>query len=274
MRDVLSNRPRPGLGKTTFRQALAVQRRVVVALMIREALARFGRDNLGFFWIIGEPMILTTGVMIMWSMTGMTHGHGGMSVIPFALTAYSLLTLWRHISQGSIKVMRHNAGLLFHRNVRTLDILIARTALESVGGLAAFFIAYLPYNLLGYVDTMEDPLLVIGAWLLMTWFAFAFGLIVSALSELSEAVEQFVPPILYITLPLTGAFYMVHWLPVSLQIVKWSPLVQFFEMMRCGMFGSTVPTEWDAGYLALWCLALTAVGLPLVHVAQRHIRFF
>ncbi len=240
--------------------------------MIREALGRFGHENLGFFWIIGEPMLLTCGVMAMWSLAGIDKGHG-VGVIPFALTGYSMITLWRHLTSGSVRALRASTPLLFHRKIRVLDILMARATLECVGGLAAFLISYTIFNLLGYVETMDDPLLALSAWLLMTWFSFAFSLIVAGITEIWEMTGHFIGPALYLTLPITGAFYMVHWLPeTAQQVVKWSPLVQPFEMFRAGMFGSHVPTEWSAPYLIIWCLFLTGIGLPLLEKAQRHIQ--
>ncbi|MCY1669386.1 ABC transporter permease [Rhizobium sp. SL86] len=261
--------------KTSYWAALAIQRRVISALMVREALGRFGHENLGFFWIIGEPMLMTSGVMLMWSMSGFEKGHEGVGLIPFALSGYSMLTLWRHITGKSIYALRFSAALLFHRNIRILDMLIARTVLECLGGLAAFFITYLLFNILGYMETLEDPLLVIGAWLLLTWFAFGVSLIIAGLTEMVEPVGHFVQPTLYISLPMTGSFYMLHWLPESVQgILWWSPLVQFFEMFRAGMFGSHVPTEWSVPYLAVWGLLLTSIGLPIVNHAQKHIKLY
>lgn len=260
-------------GEHGYFSALAIQRRVIGALMIREALGRFGHENLGFFWIVGEPMLMTSGVMLMWSLTGIEKGHEGIGIIPFALSGYSLLTLWRHISGKSVHALRQGAALLFHRNIRLLDVLIARAALESIGGLAAFFITYVVFNLLGYIETLEDPLLVISAWLLLTWFSFGFSLIIAGITEIVEPVGHFIPPLLYLTLPITGAFYMVHWLPESVQdLLWWSPLVQFFEMFRAGMFGSHVPTEWSVPYLVIWGLLLTSAGLPLVQKAQKHVK--
>ncbi|MBB4952181.1 capsular polysaccharide transport system permease protein [Agrobacterium vitis] len=258
--------------KQSYIRSLIIQKRVIGALMIREALGRFGHNNLGFFWIIGEPMLMTYGVMVMWTVSGIEKGHEGIGVIPFALSGYSLLTLWRHISGHSINALRNNAVLLFHRNIRLLDVLIASAVLHSIGGLAAFFITYIVFNMLGYVDTLEDPVLVVSAWLLLTWFAFGFSLIVASLTEMVEPAGHLVPPLLYVTLPFTGAFYMVHWMPVTLQdILWWSPLVQFFEMFRAGMFGSHIPTEWSVVYLVIWATVLTSIGLPMVKKAQNHV---
>lgn len=265
---------RVGSSERSFLEALRVQARVIWALMVREAMRKFGHENLGFFWILGEPLLLTLSVMLMWSVIQGKNGHGhSIGIIPFALTSYTMLTLWRHVVQGSVHAMRNNAGLFFHRNVRFLDILIAKCALEGLGGGAAFMVAYIPLALFGVVEPIDDPLLLIGGWLMMTWFAFAFGLTLAALSEISEPVERFVAPIMYVTLPLTGGFYMVEWLPETAQkIVLWSPLVHAFEMYRGGFFGPSVPTTWDLSYLAFCCIVMTAIGLPLAREAQKHLR--
>ena len=259
-------------GQRGYWEAQKVQLRIIWALMVREAMTRYGHENLGFFWIMGEPLVLTVGVMAMWAVTGMGHGHG-VSVISFALTGYTMLTLWRHIVFKSVHAMRGTIGLIFHRNVRFLDILVARAVLETLGGLAAFMIAYVPLAIFGAVDPIDDPLLVVGAWLLMAWYAFAFGLVLAGLSELSEAIERFVNPVMYLTLPFTGAFYMVSWMPDTVQkALEWSVLVNFFEMYRAGFYGPKLATHWSFWFMVFNCVILTAAGLPLVKKAQQHVR--
>jgi capsular polysaccharide transport system permease protein len=256
----------------TFLDAFAIQVRVIGALMMREGSSRYGHENLGFFWVMGEPLLLTVGVMAMWTMTGATHGHGDIGIVPFALSGYSLLTLWRHVAGAAALLIRRNVGLLFHRNVRVLDILISRALLESISVLTAFFIAYVPLALLGQIAPIRDPLILFGAWALHTWFSFAFGMIITGWSEMSEPVERFVAPVMYITLPITGAFYMLFWLPESArEVLAWSPLLNAQEMFRCGLFPADFPTYWNAWYLVGWCIILTAIGLPLIHKAQKHV---
>ncbi|MTV29515.1 sugar ABC transporter permease [Rhodoblastus acidophilus] len=241
--------------------------------MIREAMSRFGHENLGFFWLMGEPLLLTVGVMVMWTAVGNTHG-GAVDVIPFALSSYSLLTLWRHIVGRSVHAMRQNSSLIFHAHIRFLDILIARALLETIGVFAAFLIAYAPLALLGRVPVIHDPLALCGGWLLGAWFAFGFGLVLAGLTELSEAADRFVAPVMYITLPLTGAFYMVEWLPTTMHdIVLWSPLVHAFEMFRSGLFPPEYGMKWSAPYIAVCAFVLTAIGMPLVHYAQTHVEY-
>lgn len=252
-----------------------VQARIIHALMLREMLTRFGRENLGFFWLMGEPLILTLLIIAAWSIAG-THASEAREFgpVPLGLTGYTLITLWRHILTRSVFCLRHNAGLMFHRNVQYLDTLISRTLLEIGGTGLSFLVAYIPLLLFDYVPLFSDPLLVIGGWLFMAWISFGVGLILAGLSEVSEIAERFVQPILYVTLPLTGLFYMVAWLPARAQkVVLYSPLVHSMEMMREGLSGTGVEAMWSFTYLVNCCLVLTAIGLFVVKRARKYVQF-
>jgi capsular polysaccharide transport system permease protein len=257
--------------ESRFRPALRSQLRVIGALMLRDALARFGRANLGLFWLLGEPLLLICGVITLWSITRQTHGT--VAVVPFALSGYGMLTLFRHLVFRAVHAMRAHAGLIFHRHVKMFDILVARGVLEIIACLAAFVIAYLPLALMGAMSAMRDPLLFLAGWMLGGWFSLSFAMLLAAVTELSEAVERFVQPLMYFSIPLTGAFFMVDWLPPAGQAaVLWSPLVHVMEMLRAGLFPPDVKTHWSASYVVVWCLGQSAAALLLVHVAQARVR--
>lgn len=253
-------------------ESLRVQARVIGALMIRDAMARFGHENIGFFWVIVEPMMFTIGVMVMWTLAGTEH-TGEIGIPAFALTGYSIITLWRHIVGQATLVMRANVGLIYHSNVKMLDIILARTLLEVVAVFAAFILTYIPFALLGYIPWFRDPLVLMGGWVLTAWFAGSFGLIIAALAALNEVVERMMAPLMYITIPVLGVFYMVSWLPpLAQKIVMWSPMVNGSEMFRSGLFPADIETHWHAGYMAIVSLIQTAIGLYLVKIAQKNLK--
>lgn len=255
----------------SLRASLRVQARVVRALLIREILSRHGVANLGFFWVVGEPMLLTCGIMVLWTLIRQTHG-ADVGVIPFALSGYSLIQLWRFNAFGGVRAMSHSAWMTYHANVGYFDVLLAKSLVPCIGVFGSFVLAYVPLYLLGAMEPPRDPLLMVGAWALMAWFGFAFSLVLAGASELSELVEKFIHPVMYLTLPLTGTFFMVSWLPAKAQyVVSWSPLVNGVEMFRCGLFAEGVRTTWDAWYLVAWCVGLTAIGLPGMAAARRSI---
>lgn len=260
-----------GGSRAAWRAGLRVQARVIGALMIRDALSRYGHGSLGFFWVVGEPLLLTTGIMALWSLTNMTH-NSEVGVIPFALTGYSIITLWRHVVAKSVRVMTQSAPLLYHRQVKFLDVMLARALLETGGIFAAFTVAFVPLWLLGVCPGMRDPLALVGGFALTAWFSFGFGTVLAGLSELNHAVHHFVAPVMYVSLPLTGVFTMVDWLPARAQAwMLWSPLVNGSEMFRSGLFPADVATHWSAGYLVLCCLAASSLGLPLCRWAERRV---
>jgi capsular polysaccharide transport system permease protein len=261
-------RPQP-----TFMRSFRVNARIIGALVMREGTMKYGHENLGFFWVIGEPLVLTMGVMAMWTVGGQTHGHG-IGVVPFALSGYLMITLWRHLTGKQVHAIRQSMGLLFHRNVSLIDVLLARCLLEVVGILAAFFVAYIPLALLGAVDPMPDPLLFAAGYFLQAWFALSLGLVIAALSEIYEMTEQILPPVLYITLPFTGVFNMAAWLPQGWRdALMWSPLVHNIEMLRAGMFPGDIVAYYSPTYTMWWSLALTAIALPLVQYARGFVTF-
>jgi len=151
-------------------------------------------------------------------------------------------------------------------------MLIARGLLEAIGTLIAFFVAYIPLRLLDVLDPVDDYLVLLGGWTLMCLFSFGVAMTLAALAHFSDAFERVIQPIMYLVLPLTGAFYMVYWLPpTAREIVTWSPLVNACEMYRAGYFGPDVPTTWSMSYLVIWTIAVNATGWLLVLKAQRHI---
>jgi capsular polysaccharide transport system permease protein len=253
-----------------FLGALRVQMRVLYALMMRDAMSRYGHKDLGFFWLMGDQLILTGGVMIMWSVTGAEH-HADIGVVPMALTGYAFVQLWRHIVGHSVHGIRHNSHLLYHQHVKVLDLLVAGAILELVGILSAFLIAYVPLALYSALPPPRDLLLTFEGFVLTAWFSFSFGLVIAAVTELNEAAARFVPPILYVTLPFTGLFYLVYWLPDQYQpMILWSPLVNCIEMIRGGLFPDYITTYGSSLYALTWCIGLTAIGIPLVQYAQKH----
>ena len=93
---------------------------------------------------------------------------------------------------------------------------------------------------------------------------FAFGLVMAALSEMSDVLERVLPVTIYLTLPLTGVFTMQGWLTAKARhVLAWSALVNIMEMFRAGMFSQDVVTIFDLQYIVWFCFALTFAGLRL-----------
>ncbi len=258
--------PRNALGLATL-QGLAGWLRVLQALIRRDIIARYGRQNIGFLWLIVEPMILTLGVMILWSFAGTAKGP--LPIIPFVLTGYTMITLWRHMTNCGIFFVRRSAGLLYHRQISFFDIFISRIFVEFAGSTLAAVVLYFFVRVLGLSEPVEDIATLALAWFLMGLLATGIAALIAAGSESLEALDRLIPALQYLVLPLSGCFFMMDWLPVEhRQIILAVPLVHAFEMFRDGYFGSSVTTHYSASYLFTWIVILNAAGLWAVERAR------
>src|ERR1700749_3036633 len=141
--------------------------RVLVALLIREILSRYGRSNLPFLGLIFEPLILCVGVMIIWSF--IRHDSHGVPLIAFIVSGYMPLTLWRHISSHAVSCIKHNSPLFYHRSVRPLDGLFASGVLEFLGTPMSLIAVLAALRLSGLLEPQARMELMLAGWLFMAW---------------------------------------------------------------------------------------------------------
>jgi len=253
-------------------QGWTAQSRVIRALMLRDMMARYGRDNVGFVWVILEAMILTVGVMIVWSLTAGSR-KDGIKIVEFVLTGYLPLTLWRHVTNAMVMVFRRSVPLLYHRSVSLLDIVLARSLLEFIATSAAFLLVWGILNLAGVVSDIDRVDLLILGWVLMGWLAGGVGMILAVVTERSETAERFVQPFQYLMIPISGAFALVDWLPPWAQpLMLLNPTVHCYEAVRAGFFGPSVVTHHSLYYVAIWAFGLTFIGLITIRRVRDHVQ--
>jgi capsular polysaccharide transport system permease protein len=249
---------------------LAHHYRVITALSLREMSTRFGREGLGFAWLILEPLAFCVGVLLLWTMTKPTYEHG-VRVAPFVMTGYMCIILMRHQVSFSVTAIQANIGLLHHRLVKPVHLLLTRNLLEFGGATAAFILVYVALIFLGEVSLPNDYLLLYAGWALLGWVGMGFALLLAGLSMRFELVERVVPLLTYILIPLSGAFFMVGWLPPDYrEIVLILPFVHPIEMVRGGVFGEFVKVYYDAFYAFAVGTGLNITGLLLIF-SSRHL---
>lgn len=255
-----------------FWRSLTIQKRVIRALLMREIITRFGRHNVGVLWLIGEPMIFTLGIATLWSVAHLVHGGGGIPVVAFAVTGYSSVLMWRNSVSHCCNAVQQNINLLYHRNVRVIDVLITRVLVEISGATASFIILSLFFIAIGWISPPVDLALVLGGWLMLAWFGASLALTIGSLTSYSRIVERLWHPTAYLLFPMSGAAFMVEWLPRGLQeTVQYLPMVHGVELLRKGYFGNAVRTHFDIEYMAMCCTVLTFVGLLLARDAARRV---
>ena len=244
----------------SFIKSLEISARTFSALSTRFIIGRYGRSNLGFLWMFVEPALLCIGVMIMWSYTG-GHDSPGLNVITMVFTGYMPLTLWRHVSNSGGHIYRSAKQILIHRNITYLDVFLLRATLEFISVSAATLMIFAALYAFEMIPPVYDLADMLHAWVLMGAMAFGFASILAAASEHFEVVEKFIAPMQYVTLPISGCFFLVDWMPPSAQsVLLWVPIVHAFELFRAGFVGPAIVTHASPEYAWFFAIITTAVG--------------
>jgi len=250
-------------------RSLAIQLRVIHALLMREVITRYGREGLGVLWLFLEPLTFTLVVTVIWYFLKLSSVTA-FPVIAFAYTGFSALQLWRNGANRASTGFEPNAGLLTHRNVTLLDVFMARIILEWAGATAAFLLLGVAFVVTGAIAFPEDVGVVLAGWLLLGWFSLGLGLVIGALSTRFSEFAKIWRTMNYPLLIISGVFFMVDWLPPGMRdLVLWVPMVHGNEMLRHGFFGSIIPTYQNPVYLLAVNIVMTFLGLALARIQER-----
>ena len=248
--------------------AVSGQWRVLRALMVRDLIARYGRDNIGFLWAILEPMILCACVAAMWFFIKNSYEHG-VHLVTFIITGYMPLTLFRHMTGPFANILRNNLGVLQHRQITLIDIFFSRSLLEFASATLALCAIFGVLRIFGAVEPIYDIRLAVGGWLLLAWFCLGYGAIIAALTEVAESAKHFIGPMQYMSVPLSPTFYMLDWMPSIVQnLMYFNPLSHPYEMIRAGFFGPSVNAIYSPEVTFIWgCVNLT-IGLYVIDAVK------
>ncbi len=239
--------------------------------MMRELGTRYGRDNAGFLWLIGEPLLFCVGVLFLWGLIRPHYDHG-IPVLPFVMTGYLPLTLLRHMVNHGLTCVKANSGLLYHRRLTVLHFFTARLSLEFIGVSLAFLVEYVVLATYGFASAPAKFSLIFGGWFLMAWVGFGLSLILGALAHMVDFIERFVGVLTYILVPVSGIFYMASWLPPKFRdALLVLPFMHCVEMIRSGVFGEFVTTYYNVGYVVAWAAGLTLLGLLLLRFVRERV---
>ena len=255
----------------SFMKSARIQGNVIGSLVLREMQTRYGRENIGFLWLIGEPIIFCLGVSVMWTLIRPSHEHG-IPVTAFVVTGYVPLTMWRHCVARAVKAFDSNGALMFHRQVTPLDIILARVILEVYGTIIAGLIVVVGAIILGFMEFPKNIGTMYLGLFYQILFCLACALIFASLTERSDILEKFVSAAMYLSIPFSGAFAMVDWIPASYRwLLLWSPPVHASEMIREGQFGIQVHAHYDLFYATYSCAILIIIGASLCLRVRKHI---
>jgi capsular polysaccharide transport system permease protein len=256
--------------KPSFMASLAIQMRVIGALLMRELHTRYGRENIGYLWLIGEPLMLGSVIALLHS--GSHTQEGGIDPVAFTVVGYTNYIMFRGIVNRAEGTLHANLPLLYHKMVTVFDVAISRALLEAAGTTMASTILVSFCISVGYADLPARPLYLLAGTAYLFWISFSISLIIVGGTHDNTLLERLVHPFSYFMIPLSGAFYEVGWIPEPYRgYLLYVPLPNVFEIIRYGMF-ETAPNDYlNFEYLTACCMVFSFFGLVAVKSVRHRI---
>jgi capsular polysaccharide transport system permease protein len=242
-------------------EGLSRQASVIRALCLRELQQRFGRENIGYLWVVGEPMMLASVITLLHKAVT-PHAEGGMSPFTFMLTGYSIYIIFRNTFNRAEGALHSSESLLYHGMITPFDILFSKWLVEVLGCISALVVLQTVGIMTGVSEAPARPLYLIGAIVLFAWWSLAMSLVASAYAYVSPLVGRLTHPTSYFALPVSGAFITMSVLPKwSHGFMSWNPMMSIFEMARYGQFTQAPDRFIHTGYVVVITVFTTYWGL-------------
>lgn len=250
--------------RSSFSITLSVWR----ALLLREALTRISGGRAPWIWVLLEPVVHMAFMVII--MTVIRHRVvGGIDSAVWVMVGMLAFFMFRRPAMQGLEGINSNRSLFAYRQVRPVDTVIVRAAMEGTLMLLVAFVVLGCATLFDKQVFPDDPLMVISSFLGLWLFGLGFGLICSVPNEL---IPEFGQLLKFIMMPLylvSGAVFPIELVPYPHRdILMMNPIVHGVEGVRQGYADYYhAPAELSVMYLYAFAFVLIFLGLAL------HVRF-
>lgn len=250
-------------------QGLAVQRRVIVAIILREVRTRFGQYHLGYLWAVLVPLLLIMTLAFVYAALGRRAAHGASVELLLLSGMMAWLTFIDTQNQAS-RAYQTNRQLVVYPMVSVVDIVIARALLEFGTKLAAMSVLTALFWAAGYDVGIADPLGVAAAMLTVIYLGAMFGHTIGCVLVIVPSFLFIVATSRRILFFTSGVLFLLSDVPTEWRTyVLYNPLAHVIDLTRGAWIESYSAPYGDVVYVAGWAVGLTATAAVGELVARR-----
>ena len=206
------------------------------ALLMREALTRYGNSRIGYLWAVIEPAVFIAMFLIVREYLSRTVPIGenvALFMMSGIVTARVAISVIQKISVS----IESNRALLVYPLVNPLDTIAARCVLESLTGLVVVVLFFAGLLVVGGDVTINSFATFTQAAMALVVLSCSLGAFNAVLGTILPAwtrVWNLLSLPLFIT---SGIFFVPATLPPAVaDIVWWNPILHIVEWMREGIY--------------------------------------
>lgn len=238
------------------------------ALFLREAVTRLTAGRAAWLWLLMEPISHVVILMLIFGLTSHRQSFGVPGPM-FVMTGVLAFIMMRNAFSRSTAAVNANVALFAYRQVKPVDTVIVRAALE---GFLLIIVALLLLSgaaMIGYSIVPHDPLAALLAFALMWQAGLGLGLVFSVGTFLVPEIGQVVDMLNRVLYFVSCVLWPSMLIPQPYQDwVMLNPFAHGVESLRKAFFFSyQAAPQTDLAYLAAFGQIAVFLGLSL------HIRF-
>jgi capsular polysaccharide transport system permease protein len=234
------------------------------ALFLREVLARISSGRAAWFWLLAEPVFNVAYMLVIFTVIRVTN-IGGIDTTVWLIVGMLAFFMFRRTAMQVMNGISANQALFTYRQVKPIDTLLVRGALEAFLMIIITVILLSGAALLGHSVLPADPLAVLEAFLGLWLIGVGFGLVASVATQLVPELGQVVGLIMMPLYMLSGAIFPIASIPQPYR--DWlllNPVAHGLEAARLGFapYYHAVP-ELSISYIYQFALVSIFLGLAL-----------
>ena len=263
MMDTPDSFSRPGQ-RTPFQ----VQRAVVFALFLRELRTRFGQHKQGYLWVILEPVMHVSMLLLVFGMLS-SRTMPNVSFPVFLASGVAPWMLFSNVLTRCMVAVSANQGLMGFSPVKPIDTVITRILVELVMFIGMSLALTAVAWWLGHPVEYANPLLLVALIVSLALFGGSLGIMLAIASQRQPDVAKFLPMVIRPLYFVSGIFFMLAPLPTNLQeLALLNPLAHWLDLIRVAVFTHYPPATGSLFVIVACTSTTTLLALMLYRIKR------
>ncbi len=250
--------------QVSMRLLLARRIRILIALMIRETCARFGRSLGGYLWAIAEPAGGILLLAVAFSFVSHTPPIGT-SFMLFYATGIVPFMMYSTVANSTMLAIRANRGLLTYPVVSALDTVVARGMLDALTYCVIGFILFPAIILHDGAATNLDAAALALAILMAGTFGLGVGTLNCVLIGFFPTWQNVWSMLNRPLFVVSGVLFSFDSVSAGLRDILWfNPVAHVIAETRLGIYGVASDGFVSLSYVFGSAMALFLIGAFLL----------